>query len=68
MNDYLKVLSHVKNRPQTFQSDFVRNHASLVAEAASRGHISCLNNGRNSGRWNLTLIGHSFLTMAGGAL
>lgn len=40
MSEYLKVLAAIKGCPKSFQSNYVRNNAALVAEAASRGHIS----------------------------
>lgn len=67
MNNYLSVLTHIKNRPQTFQSDHFRGNAAMYAEAASRGHISCLQSGRNKGRWTLTAAGSVFLETYGNA-
>jgi len=61
MNNYLKVLKHILNHPQTFQSNHFRHNASLYAEASSRGHITCLENGNSTGRWKISTIGHSFL-------
>lgn len=40
MSEYLKVLAAIKGCPKSFQSNYVRNNAALVAEAASRGHIA----------------------------
>lgn len=69
MSDYLKVLLAIKRQPKTFQSNYVRQYADLVAEAASRGHISCLNGeGRNNGAWELTALGVSFLYCHGGCI
>lgn len=42
MNKYFNFLKYIdKNKPK-FQSDFCRKNAKLIAEAASRGHITCL--------------------------
>lgn len=69
MNDYLRVLQAIKSCPKTFQSNYVRNHAALVAEAASRGHLSCLSmDGRNNGAWEVTASGVDFLSKHGGCL
>lgn len=69
MNDYIKVLQAIKGCPKTFQSNYVRNNASLVAEAASRGHISCLGaDGRNQGAWEVTALGALFLQSMGGCV
>lgn len=69
MSDYLKVLQAIKSCPKTFQSNYVRNNASLVAEAASRGHISCLSaDGRNTGAWEVTGEGIRFLVLMGGCV
>lgn len=66
MSDYLKVLLTLKSCPKSFQSNYVRNNAALIAEAASRGHISCLSGaGRNAGVWEVTASGIAFLAMNG---
>lgn len=62
MDEYLRVLSGIKKESKTFQSNYVRNNASLVAELASRSHISCLDTaGRNTGVWQATASGVAFL-------
>lgn len=69
MSDYLKFLSTIKSCPKTFQSNYARNYAGLVAEASSRGHISCLSmDGRNNGAWEITAKGVDFLKTYGGCL
>ena len=69
MSEYLKVLAALKGCPKSFQSNYVRNNAALVAEAASRGHISCLTiSGRNGGAWEITSAGVKFLKTHGGCL
>lgn len=48
--------------PRTYQSNYARNNAMFVAEAASRGHISCLDGrARGMGTWNITHSGTNFL-------
>lgn len=69
MSDYLKVLAAIKGCHKAFQSNYVRNNAALVAEAASRGHLSCLTvNGRNGGAWEITASGVKFLKANGGCV
>lgn len=69
MSEYLKVLAALKQCPKSFQSNYVRNNAALVAEAASRGHLSCLTvSGRNGGAWEITASGVKFLKVNGGCL
>lgn len=61
MNNYLAVLQYILENPQTFQSNHFRGNAAYYAEAASRGHISCLQQGKNAGRWFITAKGRTFL-------
>lgn len=61
MNKYLSMLRMVSSEVKTLQSDYVRANVFLVAEAASRGHISSISNGKSYNRWFLTLSGHKFL-------
>ena len=69
MDDYIRVLAAIKSCPKTFQSNYVRNNAALVAEAASRGHLSCLSaDGRNAGAWEVTGSGVDFLKTMGGCV
>lgn len=69
MSEYLKVLAALKQCPKSFQSNYVRNNSAIVAEAASRGHISCLTvNGRNAGAWEVTSSGVRFLKKMGGCV
>lgn len=66
MGNYLNVLNHIHKYPQSFQSNHFRGNSGLYAEAASRGHISALENGRNTGRWHITASGLTFLSIHGG--
>lgn len=69
MSEYLKLLANFKSCPKTFQCNYVRYNAALVAEAASRGHITCLNlNNRNNGAWEITASGVKFLKRHGGCI
>ncbi|OQS44850.1 hypothetical protein [Chromobacterium haemolyticum] len=65
MNHYLQVLLFIRMCPQKFQSDYSRANARHVAEAASRGHITCTVNGINSGEWMVTDSGVNFMSMNG---
>lgn len=67
MNEYLKVLNSIRQQCTTFKSNFSREYASLIAEGASRGHITCLTaNGRNCGVWQISAKGMKFLNQNGG--
>lgn len=69
MDDYLKVLAHIKSYPKTFQSNYVRNNSAVIAEAASRQHITSLGvNGRSKGVWEITYAGTAFLKTYGGTV
>lgn len=66
MDEYLRVLFAIKMEPKTFKSNYARDNAGLVAEAASRGHLTCLNGaGINSGTWVVTAMGHRLLKKYG---
>lgn len=67
MNHYLLMLQHVHANPQTFQSNHFRGNAGYYAEAASRGHISALDNGVNTGMWRITSNGMQFIQALKGA-
>lgn len=67
MNDYIEVLSNIKSHPETFQSNYSRINAAFIAEAASRGHVTCIGpDGFNKNVWEITLAGMSFLSIMGG--
>ena len=69
MGNYLKVLRTIKSFPKSFQSNYARENAALIAEAASRGHLSCLDaQGRNTYVWEVTTGGVIFLSLYGGAV
>ena len=64
MNQYLKVLYEIYCEPRYLQSDFARYNAKLIAEAASRGHITSLLSGIATNKWYLTIDGAEFLSEA----
>lgn len=57
MNNLIKVLTAIHRAPLSFQSNYARKHAYTIAEAASRGLITCLSTGLNNGRWMITQKG-----------
>lgn len=61
MGQYLEMLKDILFRPKHFQSDFCRYNAALVAEAASRGHISSVVQGAPKGKWFITKAGLEML-------
>ena len=65
MNEILSILKEVHRDPKAFQSDWARAKARHVAECASRGFISCLQNGYNRGRWMITAKGMKVLENQG---
>lgn len=61
MYKYLKVLRVIYECPRALQSDFARQEAFTIAEAASRGHISSLVLGEPRNYWYITTRGLEFL-------
>lgn len=61
MNELIKTLVGVRRMMPTFQSNFSRRKAHWIAEAASRGFISCIDTGINTGKWAVTEEGLRFL-------
>ncbi|AJT60829.1 hypothetical protein [Ralstonia phage phiITL-1] len=57
MNDLIKVCTAIHQDPKAFQSDYARKHAYHIAEAASRGLITCITMGLNRGKWFVTQAG-----------
>lgn len=69
MGEYMRVLATLKSCPKTFKSNYARDNAGLFAEAASRGHITCIGaDGRNQGAWEISCAGLRFLKKMGGAV
>lgn len=57
MHKYLMFLGYIDAHAPKLQSDFCRYKAKLVAEAASRGHITCFCFGKPTNKWHLTTEG-----------
>lgn len=57
MHKYLMFLGYIDDHPPKLQSDFCRYKAKLIAEAASRGHITCFCFGKPTNKWHLTAEG-----------
>ena len=57
MHKYLMFLGYIDANSPKLQSDFCRYKAKLVAEAASRGHITCFWFGKPTNKWHLTAEG-----------
>lgn len=64
MNEYLKVLHALYVKPRHLQSDFARYNAKIIAEAASRGHITSLLAGIATNKWYVTIKGAEILNEA----
>lgn len=65
MNEYLSFLYDVMMKKRKLQSDFARENAMFVAEAASRGHISSIICGEAKNSWFLTGKGYELLKSSG---
>jgi hypothetical protein len=61
LNPYLEFLKRLYENPKSLQSDFCRYNAFLVAEAASRGHISSIMAGKAHNKWVVTKSGFEFI-------
>lgn len=57
MHKYLMLLGYIEAHSPKIQSDFCRYTAKLIAEAASRGHITCFLYGKPTNKWHLTMDG-----------
>lgn len=57
MHKYLMLLGYIEAHSPKLQSDFCRYTAKLIAEAASRGHITCFLYGKPTNKWQLTMDG-----------
>lgn len=67
MNELIKTITGVRRYMPTFQSNFSRKKAHHIAEAASRGYITCIDTGINQGKWMVTQAGLKFLEEQGAA-
>ncbi len=61
MNQYIEVLGCIRLVAVSLKSNFARYEAYLIAEAASRGHITSVIGGRSCGSWYITKEGIKFL-------
>lgn len=62
MDMYINFLKYIDQNNPKFQSDFCRENAKLIAEAASRGRITCLNYYSEAiNYWKLTCKAYSIL-------
>jgi hypothetical protein len=64
MNNLVEILLYIQEFSPKLQSDFAREEAKVVAEAASRGLISSLDFcGFATNRWHLTSKGVKLLQL-----
>ena len=57
MNGLIAIIKQVQRNPKTFQSDWARANAYNLSEAVSRGYVTCLQRGVNTGKWMATEAG-----------
>ena len=60
MHKYHMFLGYINVHSPKLTSDFCRYKAKLVAEAASRSHITCFWFGKPINKWHLTAEGLEF--------
>ena len=65
LNKYFETLYKMMYQQYTLQSDFARSHAFIIAEAASRGHISSVLSGTATNAWYVTAKGFKLLKKEG---
>lgn len=65
MNAVLNLLLELQREPKAFQSDWARANAYHVAEASSRGLITCIQQGINRGKWYVSIVGVRLLNSQG---
>ena len=65
LNKYLETLCKMMQKQYRLQSDFARENAFLIAEAASRGHISSVLSGTATNSWYVTAKGFKLLKKEG---
>lgn len=65
LNKYLETLCKMMQKQYRLQSDFAREHAFIIAEAASRGHISSVLSGTATNSWYVTAKGFKLLKTEG---
>lgn len=65
LNKYLTTLFKLMIHQYTLQSDFARQNAFIIAEAASRGHITSILSGVAQNSWFITNKGCELLKKEG---
>lgn len=65
LNKYLETLCKMMQKQYKLQSDFAREHAFIIAEAASRGHISSVLSDTATNAWYVTAKGFKLLKKEG---
>lgn len=65
LNKYLETLAKMMFKQYRLQSDFARENAFIIAEAASRGHITSVLSGTATNSWYVTSKGFNLLKKEG---
>ena len=65
LNKYLEALCKMMRKQYKLQSDFARENAFIIAEAASRGHITSVLSDTATNSWYVTLKGYNLLKKEG---
>lgn len=65
LNKYLETLCKMMQNQYRLQSDFARENAFIIAEAASRGHISSVLSDTATNAWYVTAKGFKLLKKEG---
>jgi hypothetical protein len=65
LNKYLETLCKMMFKQYRLQSDFARENAFIIAEAASRGHITSVLSGTATNSWYVTSKGYNLLKKEG---
>jgi hypothetical protein len=65
LNKYLETLCKMMFKQYSLQSDFARENAFIIAEAASRGHITSVLSGTATNSWYVTSKGYNLLKKEG---
>lgn len=65
LNKYLETLAQMMFKQYKLKSDFARENAFIIAEAASRGHITSVLSGTATNSWFVTSKGYTLLKKEG---
>lgn len=65
LNKYLETLAKMVVKQYKLKSDFARANAFIIAEAASRGHITSVLSGQAVNAWYITAKGFNLLKKEG---